>query len=65
MTKQRTANRLFNAHTGAVSGLVVGVVLGSLLLSVAAADQTGGIKDRVRSVLDEIASKPVPAESGS
>ena len=35
MKIERTENRLFNAHTGAVAGLVLGIVLGSLLLNLA------------------------------
>jgi hypothetical protein len=41
MKRERTENRLFNAHTGAVAGLVLGIVLGSLLLNLAGAGTPG------------------------
>ena len=49
MRSERTENRLFNAHTGAVAGLVLGIVLGSLLLNLAGADTPARLFDGISS----------------
>jgi hypothetical protein len=49
MKRERTENRLFNAHTGAVAGLVLGIVLGSLLLNLADTGAPGQLFDNISS----------------